>query len=321
MKLRIAVTGSSGFVGRLLKAKLLERNVDLILLQRPEAQRSGLSGPSSDQTDTARESVLSASRITSVSWDPSRGVQELEHLEGLDAVIHLAGRSIGSRRWSLDEKRRLRDSRVLATSRLVEQLCQLNAKPKVFLGASAIGIYGQSGDQWVTEASPASQDFLGKLAADWEQASSPLIDSGVRVAHGRLGIVLGLDGGALAKMLPLFRSGIGGVLGSGKQYWSWISLEDCCRAMLHLLDSQQCSGPFNLVSPDSVSNRKFTKALGQALHRPTILPVPAWTLRLLMGEMADGLLLASCRVRPERLLQSGFSFGDPQLKSFLARIF
>jgi uncharacterized protein (TIGR01777 family) len=199
-------------------------------------------------------------------------------------------------------------------------LCQLTTKPKLFLSASAIGIYGNCGDQWVSESSARSHDFLGDLAYDWEQASQPLAEHDVRVVHARLGVVLAVGGGALAKMLPIFRWGLGGALGNGGQYLSWIGLEDCCRALLHLLDREDCVGPFNLVSPEPVTNQQFTKTLGKILQRPTILPAPAFALRLAMGEMADALLLASCRVRPERLLQSGFCFNDPNLQGLLRKI-
>jgi uncharacterized protein len=318
MNLKVAITGSSGLVGTALIAMLRERNAQLFLLRRPDSRSTGQTDPSRSKTLSAQ--LSSKTSITEVRWDPASGVEDGARLEGLDAFINLAGRSIGTRRWTASEKNRLRESRVLATNRLVQQLCQLTAKPKLFLSASATGIYGNCGDQWVTESSARSHDFLGDLAYDWEQASQPLVEQGVRVVHARLGMVLAVSGGALAKMLPIFRWGVGGVLGNGGQYWSWIGLEDCCRALLHLLDREDSVGPFNLVSPEPVTNRQFTKILGKTLQRPTVLPAPAFALRLAMGEMADALLLASCRTGPERLQQSGFSFNDPNLESFLKKI-
>lgn len=247
------------------------------------------------------------------------GVADPQQLEGLDAIIHLAGRSINAKRWSRAEKARLRDSRVLATEKLVQQIANLKVKPKVFLSASAIGVYGSSGDRIVDENSPAGDDFLAKLAIDWERASQPLTDLGVRVVHARFGVILSRSGGALAKMLPLFRWGIAGVLGPGTQYMSWVSLHDCCRALIHILENTSLCGPVNIVSPNAITNRQFTKTLGGVLHRPTFLPVPGFALRTVLGEMADGLLLSSCRVQPVQLIQSGFQFDDETLEQALRR--
>jgi uncharacterized protein len=308
MALKIAISGSSGLVGSALVAQLRQLDAHLLLLRRPNGKANGSDLPGR------------SSAIEEVPWNPSEGVTNLSQLEGVDAVFHLAGRSIGSQRWTQNEKRRLIESRVAATKRLTEQLCQLTNKPKCFIGASAVGIYGNSGDQWVAESSPRSHDFLGDLAYDWEQASEPLLEHGVRVMKARFGVVLGKGGGALAKMLPIFRFGLGGILGSGKQYWSWIGLDDCCRALVHLMNQTQCNGAFNIVSPNPVTNRQFTKALGAVVHRPTILPAPAFALRLAMGEMADALLLTSCRASSQKLEQSGFHFRDSALKDCLAKI-
>jgi uncharacterized protein len=240
-------------------------------------------------------------------------------LEGLDIIFHLAGRPIDSSRWTETEKRKLEDSRILSTQRLVSQISGLSRKPRVFVSASAVGYYGDCGDRWITESHPpATDDFLGSLAMRWEEASKPLDELGVRLVHARLGIVLSSQGGALAKVLPLFRMGAGGKLGSGQQYWSWIGLQDCCRGLMFLADHPEARGAFNLVSPHPVTNAEFTSHLGKALHRPTFLPAPKFALRAALGEMADALLLASCRVRPERLEQLGFAFNQPELPAFLA---
>ncbi len=304
--MRIAITGASGLVGSALQRRLLAEGHQLLLLARG-----------------SRQSIpqgITHQSVQNITWNPAEGVEDRRQLEGLDAFVHLAGRSIGQSRWSEKEKLLLRDSRVLATQRLVTQIRGLSRKPPVFISASAIGIYGESGDQWVDESSSPGEGFLADLARDWEQASLPLEEDGVRVVHARLGVVLAAQGGALAKMLPLFQWGLGGVLGSGKQYMSWIDLSDCCRALLHLLSEGSMRGPVNLVSPNPVTNREFTKTLGQVLHRPTILPAPKFALRAALGEMADALLLSSCRVRPERLSQSRFSFEYAELNAALRHL-
>ncbi len=237
-------------------------------------------------------------------------------MESVDAIVHLAGRSIASSRWTDAEKKRIRDSRVAATRRLVQQLVELNRPPAVFMGASAIGIYGDTGDKIVEEDHPSNDDFLASVARDWEEAVDPL-RSQARVAHARLGIVLSSRGGALAKVLPLFRWMFGGRLGAGTQYWSWIALEDCVRAIVWMLENETASGPYNVVAPQPVTNAEFTRQLAKAVHRPVGLPVPKFALRIAMGEMADALLLCSCRVRPSRLLASGFQFNHSTLQHWL----
>lgn len=312
---RIAITGASGLVGSKLQ-QLLSRtggseqaSTELTLLTR-------------SKTADAVSSQASE-RIKLLGWEPSRGVEELERLEHLDAFVHLAGRPIGAARWSQQEKQRLRDSRVKATDVLVKQLCQLHSPPKVFLSASAVGYYGDCQQQIVDEGSSQGTGFLAELARDWERASLPLAELGSRVVHARLGVVLSEHGGALAKMLPLFRWGLGGSLGDGSQYVSWIHLEDCCRAMEWLLKTESATGVFNLVSPNPVTNRRFTQTLGEILSRPTFLPAPRFALRLALGKMADELLLSSCRAIPQQLLKSGFQFDyaelDQALRNLLAK--
>lgn len=305
----LAITGASGLVGTELVRRINHRGMQLLSLRRPSTK--------SESNSSSELSSKSTKEETCIAWNPATGVEDPEQLEGLDAIVHLAGRSIGAARWSSREKTLLRDSRVQATEKLVGQISKLKVKPKLFLSASAIGIYGDSGDNWVDESSKTASDFLGSLANDWERASQPLGHMGVRVVHARFGVVLAKHGGALAKMLPLFRWGLGGVLGDGKQFMSWISLNDCCRAIQHLMDNALLSGAFNIVSPSPVTNREFTKTLGSAMHRTTFLPVPKFALRLGLGEMADALLLTSCRVQPKRLVESGFTFEQPTLDQAL----
>ena len=300
----IAVSGASGLIGSALLKRLDSPVTRLRLLQRPS------------RNDAAN---AAAGNIETIAWDPLVGVKQAQQLDGLDAFFHLAGRSIGQARWSNHEKTLLRSSRVEATQRLVEQIVQLKNPPKVFIGASAIGIYGDCADRWVDESSREGNDFLAELGHDWEAACQPLVTIGVRLVHARFGIVLDRHGGALGKMLPPFRWGLGGKLGSGRQYMSWISLNDCCRALLHLMHQPSLSGPFNLVSPNPVTNAQFTKQLGHVLRRPTWFAAPSFGLRLALGEMADALLLSSCRVLPRRLMESGFEFEDPNLNDALAR--
>jgi uncharacterized protein (TIGR01777 family) len=266
--------------------------------------------------------VTSATRNDDLvaEWKPNSGVTRPELLDGLDAVVHLAGRPIGSQRWTATEKQLIRESRVLSTERLVEQIIQLKNRPSLFLSASAVGIYGDCADAVINERADVGKGFLAELARDWEQASRPLTDLGIRVVHARFGIVLSRRGGALEKMLPIFRWGLGGVLGSGKQFWSWISLDDCVSALLKLIQDKSMHGPYNLVSPQPVTNRQFTKTLGNIFKRPTFLPVPPFALRLGLGQMADELLLTSCRAIPSRLQEAGFRFQDPDLSVCLSRL-
>jgi uncharacterized protein (TIGR01777 family) len=229
----------------------------------------------------------------------------------------LAGRSIASGRWTLAEKQRISSSRVEATRRLVDQVCQLKSPPGVFICASAIGIYGDQGQKLLDESSPPAHDFLAEVARQWEDACQPLVDVGVRVVHPRFGIVLSSRGGALAKTVPIFRWYLGGRMGSGHQYWSWIGLHDCVRALLWLIGNPNAHGAYNLVSPQPVTNAEFASTLARTLHVPAVVPAPAWALRLVAGEMADALLLCSSRVHPARLIDQGFAFEQPELASCL----
>ena len=313
---RIAITGASGLIGTALTERLTLPSVDLLVLRRPDTR-------SHTQHVRPVPPELDSSRLRhpkSIEWQPSTGVTHCQELENLDAIVHLAGRSVNAARWTKAEKARLRDSRVLATQRLVMQIAELDQKPRVFLCASAVGYYGDCADRWVAESQPPSSDFLGQLAAGWEESARPLEVLGIRVIHIRLGVVLSTRGGALAKLVPLFRAGLGGKLGSGSQFMSWISLDDCARAIELLLNDDRACGPINLVSPQPVTNEQFTRALGTALSRPTILSAPKFALRLALGEMADGLLLASCRASSQKLQQLGFKFQYPELGHFFEKV-
>lgn len=295
---RVAVSGASGFVGSRLVPALQARGYEVLRLVR-------------------KSEPLQANELL---WNPETGLAQPGQLNGLEAVIHLAGRSIASARWSQAEKNRIYDSRVRATKQLVKQLLNLERCPPVFIGASAVGIYGECGEEVVDEMRPAGNDFLAEVARDWEAATRPLVDAGIRVAHARLGIVLDVREGALAKMLPLFRWGLGGRLGSGRQYWSWISIDDVVEGLCWLLENSHASGAYNFVSPQPVTNATFTAQVANAIGRPAVCPAPKFALRLALGEMADALLLTSCRAVPKKLEAEGFAIKHPDLTDYLAKI-
>jgi uncharacterized protein (TIGR01777 family) len=235
-------------------------------------------------------------------------------LERLDAVIHLAGESIGSGLWTSRRKYLLRESRLTGTVNLCRLLSETRHRPRLFLAASAVGFYGNRGDEVLTEDSPGGTGFLAELCRDWEAAAKSCAATGMQTVHLRIGPVLSAQGGMLARVLPLFRLGLGGVLGAGAQQMSWISLDDIVDAVCFLLTAERASGSFNLTSPKPVTNQFFTRTLGDVLNRPARLPVPAFLLRLLPGSMADEMLLASTRVIPQRLLDAGFRFTHTDLR-------
>lgn len=297
--MKIAISGSTGLIGKALSTYLRQTGHQVIALVREERQ---------------------ATDATHCWWQPERGIRQPEKLAAIDAVVHLAGRGIADHRWTPREKLLLRESRVDTTRRLCDDLNQLPEPPTTFLSASAVGIYGDCGEEVVTEKHIAGSGFLAQLAVDWEAASAPLALLGMRVVHARFGIAIAAEGGALAKMLPLFRLGLGGRLGSGRQYWSWISLNDTLRALEFLLTDENCQGAFNVVAPNPVTNSQFTRDLARAVQRTRFFPVPAMALRWILGEMADATLLASCRAHPERLTSVGFHFNEPTLPEALARL-
>lgn len=288
----VAVTGSTGFLGSALVAALLRDGHRVLPV------------------------VRTAPGAGEVGWDPAAGIVEREKLEGVDAVVHFAGESIGER-WSAERKRRIRESRVRGTRLLAGALASLARPPRVLVSTSAIGYYGSRGDEVLEEGSGPGSDFLAGVVAEWEEASLLAAGAGIRVANPRFALVLGRGGGALARMLPVFRMGAGGVLGSGKQWWSWVSLEDAVDAVRFLVGADGLAGAVNVAAPEPVTNEGFTAALGAALHRPTVLRVPEAGLHLAFGEMADATLLASQRVVPARLLAAGFHFRHPTLESAL----
>lgn len=289
--MRVVITGSSGLVGSRLKRVLKEAGHEPIRLLRKRAGKDG-----------------------DLHWNPASGELDAAQLEGVDAIVHLGGESIASSRWTDEQKKKLRDSRINSTKLLVDTMAKLSAKPKVFVCASAIGYYGDRGSEELTEESSKGRGFLADLCKDWEDAAAPAAALGVRVVNLRIGVVIAKDGGALSKMLPPFKMGVGGSLGSGKQYMSWISLEDTAGAILQCIENEKLSGPVNAVAPVPVTNEEMSKTLGKVLGRPSILPAPAFALRLALGEMADELLLSSAKIIPTKLQETKYQFQHPELE-------
>ncbi|MGC8741513.1 MAG: TIGR01777 family oxidoreductase [Candidatus Sumerlaeaceae bacterium] len=297
--MRVAITGATGFIGRALATALEQQGVKVWrLVRRP-------SGAPNE-----------------VAWSVEQGVREPAKVEGCDAVIHLAGESIaGGLRWSAAKKARIRESRVRGTERLVESLRQLAQPPQTLLCASAIGYYGDRGEEILTETSaPGPKGFLVQVAREWEAAALEASTFGARVVNLRFGIVLGQEGGALPQMLPLFRCGLGGRLGSGRQWWSWISIRDVVGGILHALVHRELQGPVNFTAPAPVRNVEFTRELARSLRRPAFFAAPAFALRLIMGQMAEEMLLASTRVLPEKLQATSYRFVHPSLDVALAEL-
>ena len=297
--MRILVSGSSGLVGTALIPVLTGAGHEVLRLIRA---KSG---------SPSRELL---------AWDPESGSIDAAGLEGLDTAVHLAGEPIASGRWTAAKKARIRDSRVKGTRLLCEALARCAKPPAVFVCASAIGFYGDRGDETLTETSPSGSGFLAEVCREWESATDPAAKRSIRVVNTRFGVILSPNGGALAKMLTPFKMGVGGVVGSGKQYMSCISIDDCVAAIVHALSMNSLSGPVNVVGPAPVTNREFTRALGRVLGRPTIFPMPASAARLFFGEMADELLLSSSRVVPQKLLDSGFPFADRDVEAALRHV-
>jgi len=294
---KVAITGARGLVGSALVPFLTGGGHEVVRLVRHDPGGK----------DEAR-------------WDPDAGGIDAAALEGVDAVVSLSGANIAGARWTEKRKALLRTSRLVPTRLLAETLAGLTRKPRVLVSASAVGRYGDRGDEWVSEDAPPADDFLGRLSAEWEEATTAASRAGIRVAPLRAGIVLSPAGGALGKMLLPFQAGLGGVLGPGTQYMSWIAIDDLLGVIQHVIDHDELRGPVNAVSPEPVTNAVFTKTLGRVLGRPTIAPVPAFALRLALGEMADAALLASPRVRPRRLEETGYRFRFPGLEGALRHV-
>ena len=261
----------------------------------------------------------SRSGANTVRWDPSAGTIEGD-LEGTEAVVHLAGESIAQGRWSPDKKRRILDSRVQGTRLVAERIAALSTPPKVLISTSAVGYYGDRGDEVLTEESTPGEDFLARVCREWEAAAEPARQAGIRVVHPRLGIVLSPQGGALGTTLPIFKLGGGGKIGSGRQWWSWVTLADVVGSIVHSLTEETVEGPVNVGSPNPMTNAEYTKVLGKVLGRPTILPLPAPAARIMLGEVADALLLASQRMQPAKLEATGYSFRHPRLEGALRHL-
>ncbi|MFN6963663.1 MAG: TIGR01777 family oxidoreductase [Pyrinomonadaceae bacterium] len=293
--MRILITGASGLIGRELQTALAAKGHELLLAGRREP-----------------------SAANEIKWTIEDGFAEPERLEGLDAVIHLAGESIsGGLRWSEEKKKAIRDSRVLGTRSVVDAMAGLRVKPKTFIAGSAVGFYGDRGSEELTEASPAGDTFLSDVCKAWEAESRRAEDLGIRTVLLRTGIVLSKDGGALGTMLTPFKLGLGGVIGSGKQYMSWISMDDEIAVIEFALENESLRGAVNAVAPEPVTNEEFTKALGDVLYRPTFIPLPEFAVNLVFGEMGDALLLDSTRVVPRRLVDAGFEFKYTKIRPAL----
>jgi uncharacterized protein len=254
-----------------------------------------------------------------IRWDLDAGVIEGD-LSGTDAVVHLAGESIAGGRWTEEKKRRILESRQKGTHLLAEKVAELSEPPSVMVSVSATGYYGNRGNELLTEESEPGDLFLSKVCREWEAAAEPAREAGVRVVHPRFGIVLTTEGGALGTTLPIFKLGGGGKIGSGRQYWSWVSLDDVIGAIVHALETDDLSGPVNVVTPGPPTNAEYTRVLGKVLNRPTLFTVPAPAARVMLGEIADELLLASARVEPVRLQETGYSFRHPELEATLRHL-
>jgi uncharacterized protein (TIGR01777 family) len=290
---RIAIAGASGLIGSALTRSLIADGHEVVRLVR-RAPRG---------TDELR-------------WDPDGQRMDAGGLAGCAAVVNLAGAGVASQRWTEAYKRKIRDSRVRGTATLAEAVASLDERPRVFVNGSAIGFYGETGDRVVDESAPPGEGFLPSVCVAWEGAAAPAQEAGVRTVFARTGLVVAREGGAWGKLFPLFKAGLGGRMGDGRQYWSYISLHDEVAAIRHLIDTSSVSGPVNLTAPTPLTNREITEAMGRVLHRPTVFATPAPLLRLALGDMS-GDILGSQRVHPSRLLSSGFTFAFPSIEGAL----
>jgi len=305
-RVKILISGSTGLVGSAVVNTLSHQGHEITRLLRPG-------------TELHKHKSTSSRDLAQVLWNPQSGLLN-SRAEEVDAIIHLAGASIAGHRWTAAWKRELRDSRITATHNLVASLRQLHHPPQIFIAASAIGFYGTRGDEELTESSPPGTVFLAELARDWEIESAGAAELGARVVILRFGVVLAKQGGALPRMALPFRLGVGGKIGSGRQWISWVTLDEVTRIIMFALETNLLSGPANAVSPNPVQNAQFARTLGRVLRRPAIFPMPSFALRLALGEMADSLLLASQRVYPTKLQRLGYRFLYPDLEPALAAV-
>lgn len=296
LRMKALVTGASGFIGSALMRALREAGHESVALAR-RAPRPG---------------------AAEIQWDPAGAIDGTK-FSGADAVVHLAGESVAGR-WSEARKARILNSRVQGTQTVAASMARATPRPRVLVSASANGIYGDTADRIVTEAQPPGSTFLAEVGRQWENATRAASEAGIRVVMLRIGLVLSGEGGALPRMLPPFRMGVGGRLGDGRQWISWIALEDLLALILHALANESVRGPVNAVAPNPVTNAEFTRALGSVLHRPTLFPVPAFVVRTVFGEMGQELLLASNRALPQAALTSGFQFRYPEIKGALEHV-
>lgn len=292
---KVIVSGASGLVGSELLPLLQDGGYEVSRLVREDSAVDG----------------------GDVFWDPAGGELDAAALDGAEAVVHLAGENIAAGRWNNARKKRIRESRVDGTKLVCARLAEMPTPPKVLICASAIGYYGHRGDETLTEESPVGEGFLPDVCREWEESTEAATSAGIRVIRLRIGIVLSPRGGALRKMLVPFKMGAGGKVGDGRQYMSWISLDDLAAAIVHCIKDESISGAVNAVSPEPVTNKVFTKTLGKVLRRPTMFPLPAFAAKIIFGEMAEAMLLCSSRVVPEVLAESGFEFAHPGLESAL----
>ena len=294
--MKVAVTGSSGLIGSSLVSFLSEKSVTVSKILRENTKDDD------------------------ISWKPEDGDWDSAFTGGVDGIVHLAGENIASGKWTRKKKEKIRNSRIEGTTRLCEHILKLPTPPSVLVCASAIGYYGNRGVEFLNEGSSRGSGFLPDVCLGWEEAAESVSKAGIRVVNVRFGIVLSKDGGALAKMMTPFKIGMGGKIGSGTQYMSWVAMDDVTGAIYHTLTTDSLKGPVNVTAPNPVTNKEFTSTLGEVLKRPAVVPIPAFAAKLAFGEMANDLLLASTKVAPKRLSDSGYKFQYPELENALKHV-